>query len=72
METLGLDRLSPDERVRLAEELWESIADDPGAITLTDAQRQDLRRRVDAFADNPKAGTPWEQVKARLLKRGEG
>jgi putative addiction module component (TIGR02574 family) len=67
MEALGLDRLSLDERLRLVEELCESIATIPEAVSLSEAQKSDLQRRLDAYRDNPKAGSPWEEVKARLL-----
>ena len=66
MSELGLDRLSVAERTRLVEELWDSIAATPEAIALTDAQKHDLQRRLDAYRDNPQAGSPWEEVKARL------
>jgi putative addiction module component (TIGR02574 family) len=36
------------------------------AIPLTAAQRQDLERRIAAYEANPKAGSSWEAVKARL------
>jgi putative addiction module component (TIGR02574 family) len=67
MEALGLDQLGLDERLRLVEELCESIATTPGAVTLSEAQKGDLLRRLDVYRDNPKAGMPWEEVKARLL-----
>ena len=66
MKSLGLDQLTVDERITLVEELWDSIATYPGAVSLSDAQRQDLQRRLDAHRDNPKAGSPWAKVKARL------
>jgi putative addiction module component (TIGR02574 family) len=28
--------------------------------------KQDLQRRLDAYEANPKAGSSWEEVKARL------
>ena len=55
IKSLGLDRLSLAERILLVEELWDSIA-----------AWQDLQRRLDAYRDDPKAGTPWEEVRARL------
>jgi putative addiction module component (TIGR02574 family) len=58
-----------DDRPRLIEMVWERLADEPAAATLTEAQRQDLQRRLDVSRDNPKAGSPWEEVKARLQKR---
>lgn len=55
-----------EDRLRLVEEVWDSIADTPEEVTLSEAHRQDLQRRLDAYRDNPKAGSPWEEVEARL------
>jgi putative addiction module component (TIGR02574 family) len=66
MSELGLDRLSLAERIELVGELWDSIAATPEGVALTEAQKQDLQRRLDAYRDNPQAGSPWEEVKARL------
>ena len=49
-------------------EIWESIAEEEEEIPLTEAQRLDLQRRVAAYEANPKAGSSWEEVKARLLQ----
>jgi putative addiction module component (TIGR02574 family) len=68
MSDFGLDRLSVAERILLVEELWDSIAATPEAVTLTEAHERDLERRLDAYRDDPKAGSPWEEVKARLQK----
>ena len=70
MTALGLDRFSLAERILLVEELWDSIAASPGALTLSEAHMRDLQRRLDACREQPKAGSPWEEVKARL--RGNG
>ena len=70
MKDLGLERLSVADRLRLAEELWDSIVAEPDAFSLSDAHRQDLRRRLDAYRDDPKAGSPWEVVRSRLLGSG--
>jgi putative addiction module component (TIGR02574 family) len=39
-----------DERIRLAEDLWDSVAADQGALPLTADQKSELDRRLDAFA----------------------
>ena len=69
MKTLGLDKLTADDRLALVEELWDSLAATPEAVPITDAQKADLQRRLDAYQDDPKAGSPWEEVKARLQGR---
>lgn len=66
MTTLGLDGLSPDERMLLMEELWESLSAKEELIPVTDAQKADLDRRLAALRADPNAGSSWEQVKARL------
>ena len=66
LRAMGIDRLSVAERVLLVEEIWDSIADVEEELPLTEAQRQDLQRRVAAYEANPKAGSTWEEVKARL------
>ena len=58
--------LSVPERIRLVEDIWDSIASVPEAVGLTDRQKEELDRRLEAFHRNPEAGSPWDQVKARI------
>ncbi len=44
-----LSKLSVDERIKLVEELWDSIASDQKALPLTDEQKAELDRRLDAY-----------------------
>lgn len=60
-------RLSVPERIQLVQDLWDSIAADESAVALTDAQRAELDRRLDAHRRDPDAARPWAEVKARLL-----
>lgn len=63
-----LRKLSVAERIQLAEDLWDSIALDAAeAPGLTDAQRQELQRRLRAHESDPSAALPWEQVRAELM-----
>lgn len=64
---LGIDQLSIAQRILLVEEIWDSIAVENPNYPLTDAQRQDLQRRINVHDANPNAGSTWEEVKARLL-----
>ena len=70
IKALGLERLGPAERILLAGELWDSVTATPGIALLTDAHRADLQRRLEEYRDDPLAGSPWEEVKARLLGGG--
>jgi len=58
------------ERLRLVEDLWDSIADVPEAVKLTDVQRRELDERLERYHQDPDAGSPWSEVKYRILKRG--
>ena len=68
-EALGIDQLSVAERILLVEEIWDSIAEEVNASDLTQAQKDELDRRLAAMGADPRAGSSWEEVKARLLSR---
>jgi putative addiction module component (TIGR02574 family) len=59
-------QLSVDERIQLVQDIWDSIAAVPEAIRLTDAQRQELDRRLAEYEKNPDEGIPWEEFKNQL------
>ena len=61
--------LTVAERIQLVEDLWDSIATLPEAVPLTDAQREELDRRLEAYHRDPAAGSPWEDVKRRVRGR---
>jgi putative addiction module component (TIGR02574 family) len=64
-----IQSLSVADRLRLLEEIWDSLIDTPEAIRVTDAQRKELARRRRADARNPSAAKSWTQVRARLRRR---
>jgi putative addiction module component (TIGR02574 family) len=69
MKTLGIDQLSVAQRILLVEEIWDSIAAEAEKMPLTEAQKLDLQRRLAAHEADPKTGSGWEEVKARLQGR---
>ncbi len=69
LQELGIDRLSADDRLALAEAIWESVAREADQLPITDAERQELERRLADSIARPDAVTPWEVVKARALAR---
>jgi len=54
------------ERILLVETIWDSIADFPEAVKLTDEQRKELDARLQAYHRDPAAGSPWDIVKTRI------
>lgn len=69
LETLGIDRMSVQERLALVEAIWDSIAPETEAAPLTDAQQKEVDRRWAAHKANPQAAIPWEKVEAAALAR---
>ncbi|KAF0221673.1 MAG: hypothetical protein FD174_4 [Geobacteraceae bacterium] len=61
--------LSVPERILLVEDIWDSIAEIPEAVPLTAAQKQELDSRLDAYHRDPHAGSPWSEVRERILRR---
>ena len=58
-----LSTLPIDERIKLVEELWDSIASDQKALPLTDDQKAELDRRLDAYeADGNRGRLATESV----------
>ena len=61
--------LSTEQRMQLVEELWDSIASSPEQVPVTEAQKRELDRRLDAYRADPAAGSSWEKVKESILRR---
>lgn len=63
-----IKRLTPRERIELAEELWDSLAEED--IELTPEQAAELERRRDRLAREGTSGRPWREVLDEPDKRG--
>ena len=69
LQPLGLDKLSLDERLAVAEAIGDRVVCEAEVGLLTPAQRDELERRLaDSIAD-PEAVTSWDEIKARALVR---
>ena len=66
---VNLRKLPLEERIRLVEDLWDSIAADQSALPLTQEQREELDRRLDAYERDGSPGRPVEDVVADIRKR---
>ena len=62
------------ERLDLLERLWESLRRTPASVPVTDPQRIELDRRLDALADDVSQGrvlgVPWDDVVRQIRPRG--
>jgi putative addiction module component (TIGR02574 family) len=68
---LNINDLSPEERLRLIEELWDSLDETPEAIPLTNAQREELDWRLDDLERSGPEGIPWDQILQQIRSRAK-
>ena len=57
------------DRIKLVEDLWDSIAADQNALPLTPEQREELNRRLDAYEIDGDRGRLAEEAVADIRKR---
>lgn len=61
--------LSIDDRIWLVQAIWDSISAEPEQLELTEAQQQELSRRLADHQINPQSVVSWEDIKAQALSR---
>ena len=70
MTAAEIQELTPQERLDLIGELWESMSQHPEAIELSDAQVRELDRRVARLHEDLKAGRPtgtsWPEARRSI------
>jgi putative addiction module component (TIGR02574 family) len=60
-------RLSPEERLALIGQLWDSLSDTD--VPLPEAQQAELARRLSSPDQDRTQAVPWEQLRAELARR---
>jgi putative addiction module component (TIGR02574 family) len=65
-------KLSLSERILWAEALWNSIASEKSSVEVlevSDEHKAVLNEELASYKKDPLAGSPWEDVKARIRKK---
>jgi putative addiction module component (TIGR02574 family) len=65
--TAELSALSPAQKLEVIEALWESL-DESVDVPAPAWHLDELKRRIAAHRNGAPQGTPWPDVKARLLR----
>lgn len=66
---VNLKKLPVEERIRIVEDLWDSIACDQKVLPLTPEQIAELDRRLEAFEVDGDPGRPATEAISDLRKR---
>ena len=61
--------LSVSERIQLVQDIWDSIAQVPESVSLTEEEKAEIDRRLEAYHNDPNAGSPWSIVRERIKSR---
>ena len=61
---IQIDDLTRDERLDLLDQIWDSLNDED--VPLTEAQREELDRRLERFDTEGPVGVSWEQVRGEM------
>ena len=60
--------LSPEDKIRLVQNLWDQIAQEIARMPLTDSQRRLLDERLADEENNPDDVEPWMKAKDDILR----
>jgi putative addiction module component (TIGR02574 family) len=66
---MKIDSLTTNEKVVLAQQLWDSVAANEDSLDVSPNQKAELDRRVRGFESDGSTGTPWDAVKSRILNK---
>jgi putative addiction module component (TIGR02574 family) len=66
IQELGIDRLSAEQRIAIALEIWESLGEERPVGQLSDQQREELARRSAELDANPGIALTWEQIRSNV------
>jgi putative addiction module component (TIGR02574 family) len=64
-----IKQLSISERILLAEEIWNSIAEENQTFELTISQKEELDRRIDSLSENQITLRNWDEIRLEFLGR---
>ena len=61
--------LPRDEQIELVEAVWDGLVANDAAPEVSDAQQQELDRRLDSLEHAPAATLSWDEVRVRVSRR---
>jgi len=61
--------LTPEERLELVEQIWDSLTERPESLAVTAAQKAELDRRLEEMAHDGGEGIPWDEVLRQIRRQ---
>ena len=58
--------LPSSERIKLAQDIWDSVTEIPNSDILTEWQKDELKKRLKALDQDSNQGIPWKDVISEL------
>ena len=62
--------LTVSERVKIVEEIWNSIVDNAEQLPISDRERIEIDKRLKKYEKAPNEGIEWKTLKTDLTKAG--
>ena len=62
-------QLPVPERLQLVQDIWDSIADAPETLELTDEDKRLIDESLAARQRDPAVGSPWQEVYDRITSK---
>ncbi|SMO92527.1 addiction module protein [Gracilimonas mengyeensis] len=62
-----ISRLNKNEKIKLVEALWDSIASDPEDVAVPEHHKSILEERLKTLDEDTANGKPWDQIRTEYL-----
>ena len=65
--TESFRKLSPTEKIRVLQELWDEVAEEVASEPLSESQKLLLDERIQQHVENPSDVEPWDRTRDDIL-----
>lgn len=66
MKELGIDKVTKEQRIALAMEIWDSLGEDRPSSSLSPKFIEELERRDAELEAHPEKALSWKQIRLKL------
>lgn len=62
-------KLSPNDKLRLVQDLWDIVAEEPKDLPVPKGVLEEVQRREEHLRQHPESALPWDEVVSRVRTR---